>query len=830
LTPLSAVGLRNNCKKQYKTISMKTSSTIGSFLNKSLVKKLVVPLMIIGTGISIWAIVPHLNLKKLTSKNESSSESSNTKTTHLTNNKVVTNNTSNNNNNGSNSNNTQYANYTPVEYSDEDKTLSPYFIVITKDSTDQLPLRSTKADVNIAGMIADVKVTQVYKNDGKNTLEAIYTFPASSKAAVYSMEMFIGNRKVTAVIKEKVQARKDYEEAKENENRASLLEQSRPNVFQMNVANINPGDEITVVLKYTELLVPESGTYEFVYPTVVGPRYTTKDESYTDVPYTKQGVEPTYDFNFNGNISAGMNIQDVTCNTHKINVKYPEPTIANVQLDPSEVKSGNKDFILEYKLAGNQIETGLLLYDHGDEKFFLMMAQPPQKVKLEEIPPREYIFIMDESGSMSGTPIDISKKVLRNLITNLRPTDKFNVLVFSNSHTLLSPTSLDATTANVNTACKFIDEQQGASGTDILPALEKALNLPREKQDLSRSFVILTDGFIDVEKESFALIRKNLNKANCFTIGIGTSVNRYYLEGMAHAGMGELMICTDPNTVDEQAEKFRKYVSQPVLTQIKKDFGKFQAYDVEPLTCPDIMAERPIVIYGKYKGELKGNITISGYTGKQKYSTTVDVSKYKPSPTNVALRYLWAREKIKFLDDYNEYMDDSATVKEVTKLGLKYNLLTAYTSFIAIDKTEVVDQKGKLTTVEQALPLPEGVSNYAVGADGALGDETADYIANEFSIYQSITFCLLTLADSKEMMVVTNIEHKIESTLKTTIESHGEIESITVDVDKNGKVTNVTVDGTKVSKTTAKKLKKLIGKWDFASLNLNREWIFTVQF
>jgi Ca-activated chloride channel family protein len=809
---------------------MKNPFKPSAIINKGLVKKIVVPLVIIGTGISIWAIVPHLNFKKLTTNNKTNQESSDTKTVNLKNNQVTTNN---NTNTPTNSTNTTYPNYTPVSYAEggeEDKTCSPYFVVLTKDSTDQLPLRSTKADVSIAGMIADVKVTQVYKNDGKNTLEAIYTFPSSSKAAVYSMEMFIGNRKIAAVIKEKVQARKDYEEAKENGNRASLLEQNRPNVFTMNVANINPGDEITVCLKYTELLVPESGTYQFVYPTVVGPRYAKKDESHSDLPYTKEGVEPTYDFNFSGQISAGMNIQDVTCNTHHVSVKYPEPSIAWVKLDSTERKKGNKDFVLEYKLAGNKIETGLLLYDHGDEKFFLMMAQPPKTVKLEEIPPREYIFIMDESGSMSGAPIEISKKVLRNLISNLRPTDKFNVLVFSNNHTLLSPGSMDANESNINKACTFIDEQQGACGTEILPALEKALSLPRESASLSRSFVILTDGYIDVEKESFALIRRNLNKANVFTIGIGTSVNRYFLEGMAHAGMGELMICLDPSKADEQAEKFRKYVSQPVLTQIKTNFGKFQAYDVEPLSCPDIMAERPIVIYGKYKGEATGNITISGYTNKQKYSNTVDVSNYKPSNGNIALRYLWARERIKFLDDYNEYEDDSLTVKEVTKLGLKYNLLTAYTSFIAIDKTELIDRFGKITTVEQTLPLPEGVSNFAVGADYGLDDEIANHIGGASSIYQSITFCLLTLSDSKEMVVVTNIENKIDKTIKSTIESQTAVSSITVDIDKNGKVTNITIDGNKVSKSTTKALKKAIGKWDFASLNLNRDWIFTVQF
>src|SRR4030042_6703223 len=158
-----------------------------------------------------------------------------------------------------------------------DRTLSPYFFVKSDDpQVDPLPLRSTSAVVNIAGVIADVQVTQIYKNEGKRPLEAIYFFPASTKAAVYGMKMTIGERVIDARIRKREDARREYEQARDQGKSASLLEQQRPNVFQMNVANILPGDEIKVELQYTELLVPTDRVYEFVYPTVVGPRYSNQ--------------------------------------------------------------------------------------------------------------------------------------------------------------------------------------------------------------------------------------------------------------------------------------------------------------------------------------------------------------------------------------------------------------------------------------------------------------------------------------------------------------------------------------------------------------------------
>ncbi|MCU0593828.1 MAG: VWA domain-containing protein, partial [Desulfobacterota bacterium] len=492
----------------------------------------------------------------------------------------------------------------------EDKTLSPYFFVKSDDSDlDRLPLRSTSAQVRIAGVIADVTVTQVYKNEGKRPIEAIYIFPASTRAAVYSMKMTIGERTLVAKIAKRDEARREYEEAKQSGKSASLLEQQRPNVFQMNVANILPGDVIDVEMQYTELLVPTDAVYEFVYPTVVGPRYSNQETPPTDNwlanPYLHQGERPAEHFDMKVDLAAGMPVQHLACPSHKVAVKYDGPASASISLDPSEKNSGNRDFILKYRLAGNRVETGLLLYKGAEENFFLLMLQPPKRPVDREILPREYVFIVDVSGSMHGFPLDVSKKLLKDLIGNLRTGDRFNVLLFAGGSTLMSEESLAASPDNIQRALTLIERQRGGGGTELLPALKRAFAIPRP-EGFSRTVVIATDGYVAVEEKAFDLIRNNLGDANVFTFGIGSAVNRHLIEGMARVGLGEPFVITKPDEAPEKAERFRQLILSPVLTRVKVDFRGFEAYDVEPPSIPDVLADRPVTVFGKWRGRPTG--------------------------------------------------------------------------------------------------------------------------------------------------------------------------------------------------------------------------------
>ncbi|MFA5111782.1 MAG: VIT domain-containing protein [Desulfobaccales bacterium] len=602
-----------------------------------------------------------------------------------------------------------------------DKTLAPYFVVLSEDpDKDALPLKSTHADVKIAGVVAEVKITQVYRNAGKKNLEAIYVFPMSTRAAVHAMRMTIGERVVEAEIMERQKARETYEGAKKEGKTTSLLEQRRPNVFQMNVANILPGDEIKVELQYLELLQPEDNVYEFAYPAVVGPRYTTKSaagaaeaDKWVQNPYLHQGEAPPYTFGLNVELTSGVPIAKLSSPSHEVEIKYTGKTAARITLK-DEKTAGNKDFVLRYALAGGKIDTGLMLYPGPDDNFFLLMMEPPARVRPEAVLPREYIFIVDVSGSMHGFPLDTAKALMQNIIKDLKPQDFLNVLLFESGSAILSPSgSLPASAANKEKALAFMQARPGGGGTNIVPALAQALALPRTP-GISRIVTVVTDGYVDVEPQVFQLIRDNLGAANLFAFGIGSSVNRHLIEGMARAGQGETFVVLNQAEAARQAEKFRKYIANPVLTDIRVSYEGFSAFDVEPETVPDLFALRPLAILGKYRGNAAGAIVVRGKTAQGAFERRLDLKEAQAGPDNAALRLLWARQRIRGLVDFSQFDRDNQEVKkEVTALGLKYSLMTPFTSFVAVDKVKRAD--GQMVTVKQPLPMPEGVSDLAIG-------------------------------------------------------------------------------------------------------------------
>ncbi len=603
------------------------------------------------------------------------------------------------------------------------QTISPYFFVQSDDpGLDSMPLKSTAVEATISGVIANVKVVQVYCNEGERALDAIYVFPASTRASVYGMTMTVGDRVITAKVQEREEAQKIFEKARSEGRGASILEQKRPNVFQMSVANILPGDEVRVELRYVEVLAPAGSVYEFVYPTVVAPRYAGKtdevseSETWVQAPYLPEGGDPGDTFDIQVHIAADISFQAVACRSHKVKMSFGSEESIAVTLDPSERSGGNRDYVLQYQLAGRSVQTGILLHEGEEENFFLLMVEPPEKGTPAPMPPREYIFVVDVSGSMHGFPLEISKRLLGDLLGGLRPVDRFNVVLFSGSSSVLSEGSLEVTEERLAKALGMIKRQEGAGGTELLPALERALAFPRV-EGASRTVILVTDGYVRVEKEVFEFVRKNLGEANVFAFGIGSAVNRYLMEGVARAGMGEVFIVTDEAQAGETAERFRQYVASPLLTGVTVDFGDFGAYDVEPPNIPDLLASRPLMVFGKWRGEPEGTIRISGKTGEGEYAAQVDVSKATLSESHNALAYLWARHRIGLLADGARFIHEDEQVREITQLGLRYNLLTAHTSFVAEDAVvRLVD--GVSTKVVQPLPLPMGVSGFALGALG----------------------------------------------------------------------------------------------------------------
>ena len=618
-----------------------------------------------------------------------------------------------------------------AQYDDDtDATLAPYFLIDGMDTaTDSFPLKETNVSVNINGIFAETFVTQTYSNEGQEPINATYVFPASSRVTIHGMKMEIGDEIITAKIKEKEEARHDYEQAKSEGKSASLLEQQRPNVFTMDVANVMPGDIIRIELHYTEMITPTDGIYQFVFPTVAGPRYTSpsvpkslKAETWIASPFLRLGDTPREKYNINVNLSAGVPITDLQCGSHKIDVAWDNQTSARISLSNPEEFAGNRDFILDYKLTGTEISSGLMLGTGDSENFFLLMVQPPERYTPETISPREYIFILDVSGSMYGFPLDTSKELIRDLAGSLRETDRFNVILFSDSLIQMSPESVPATAENVQKAFALIDNEEGGGGTELAPALETALAIPAAP-GAARSVIAITDGYISGEREIFDIIGRNIGTTNFFSFGIGSSVNRYLIDGIAKTGLGESFVVTDPSEAASTADRFRTYIQSPVLTDVQVTYDGFDVYDIEPPTLSTLFASRPIVLFGKWKGEPSGTIHITGKTGGRDYAEDIPVSAAIPLEANNIIQYLWARTRVERLTDYGMTEDLQANAKkEVTELGLRYSMMTPYTSFIAVTE-KVRNTEGKSTDVKQPLPIPMNVSEWAIGNGYTVGSE-----------------------------------------------------------------------------------------------------------
>src|SRR5437773_1859146 len=508
------------------------------------------------------------------------------------------------------------------------KILSPYFLVDgATPGIESFPLKSTDVVANISGVIADVTVTQIYENRGATPVHAKYVFPGSTRAAVHGMRIRVRDKAVVAKIQEREKAAQEFAEAKAAGKNAALLEQQRPNVFTMAVAIIMPGVRVEVQMTYSEMLVPEQEIYQFVYPTVVGPRYSNTPEA-----------------------------------------AAPE--------DSKWVKS-------------------------------------PYLQEGQSSPAAFSIFVLDVSGSMHGFPLDTAKQVLENLVRKLKPTDTFNVVLFSGGSRVLSPVSVAANPQNIARALAVIGGETGGGGTELEAALRTAIQIPRSSF-VSRTVVVVTDGYIAEEKGAFTLINENLNNTNFFAFGIGGSVNRYLIEGIARAGQGEPFVVTGPKEAGEAGERFRDYIESPVLTNVRVSYRGFDAYDVEPGAQPDLFADRPVVLFGKWRGPKQGEIEVTGRTATGTFSKVFDIKESVNRPEHTALPQLWARSRLARLSDFNFSRDDAEAIREVTSLGLTYSLLTRHTSFIAVLE-EVPNSSGQGADVDQPLPLPDGVSDLAVG-------------------------------------------------------------------------------------------------------------------
>ena len=577
------------------------------------------------------------------------------------------------------------------------------------------PLKHTAVRAEISGFVARVTVTQEFENNSQDKIEALYMFPLPRLAAVDDMTMQVGSRTIQAQIKRREEAREIYQQARDRGHVASLLEQQRPNVFRQSVANIEPGAKVKVTLRYVDVLKYEEGSYEFSFPMTVGPRYNDQG---INPKYAPPATRAGHDLSLQVNLDAGVPIDSLASSTHEISAERPSPHQARLRLKQNAVLP-NKDFILRYDVAGAKIQDALLTHHDSRGGFFTLILQPPERVTVEDVTPKELIFVIDTSGSMSGFPIEKAKEAMRMAIAGLYPRDTFNLITFSGDTRILFDGPVPATAENVRRAQQFLAGTYGSGGTEMMKAVRAAF-APSGERDKVRVICFMTDGYVGNENEIVAEVQRH-PEARVFSFGIGSSVNRFLLDKMAEEGRGEVEYVGLKDDGSAAARRFHERVRNPLLTDVTVEWNGLPVADVYPQRVPDLFSAKPVILHGRYTKAGSGGITLRGRMSGRPFSRTIAAVLPANEPAHDPLATLWARQRIEHISTMNPQNPDAA---EITRLGLAYRLMTQYTSFVAVED-QVVTRDGKPVRIQVPVEMPEGVSHEGVFGSGGVKLENA---------------------------------------------------------------------------------------------------------
>ena len=584
-----------------------------------------------------------------------------------------------------------------------------------------VPLQHTDVRASVLGYIATVDVQQQYHNPYSDKIEAVYVFPLPQNAAVNDFLMTVGDRRIRGIIRERQEAEQIYREAKSQGYVASLLTQERPNVFTQAVANIEPGKRIDIDIKYFNTLDYRDGSYEFVFPMVVGPRFNppgyydgiapmprgaTGSGQKTEVQYLAPDERSGQDISLALDIDAGVPIENIDSRNHRIQVSKVSEIKSRITLDPAD-SIPNRDFVLRYQVAGKSAKPALIAKRSGTGGYFTLLLFPPKL--LTDLPhqPLEFVFTIDVSGSQSGQPLEQEKAATRYALAHMTPRDTFQVIRFGNTAQKLFPEPQPADAYHVHSALEWIDTFNATEGTMLIDGVHASLLFPHDPSR-TRYVAFMTDGFIGNDAEAIAEVHRCLGPARLFSFGVGQSTNRYLLDGLARMGRGAVAYLGLNDEANKIMGEYFDRISHPALSDIHIDWGGARVHDVFPQQPSDLYVGRPVVLCGRYEGVLPRSITLTGTLAGQTERFEVPIQQTDANVDAKALASIWARMKIADLADRSGYEADIDMPAQVRQLALEYNLMSAYTAFVAVDSmTRTTGDHG--VTVGVPVAVPEGV-------------------------------------------------------------------------------------------------------------------------
>jgi Ca-activated chloride channel family protein len=611
----------------------------------------------------------------------------------------------------------------PKEQGEEAAPPSGALMAAVEEKQVPMPLKHTDVRASISGYIGAVEVVQQFHNPYANKIEASYVFPLPHNAAVNDFVMTIGQRRIRGVVRERKEAEQIYAAAKQQGYVASLLTEERPNIFTQSVANIEPGKQIDVTIKYFQTLEYVDGWYEFVFPMVVGPRFNppgSKDGigavargaqgltgQKTEVHYLQPNERSGHDISLRVDVDAGVRIEEFACRTHDVRQEVSANAPLTIVLNEND-SIPNRDFVLRYRVAGNEIKSSLLTHRNERGGFFTLMLYPPKELGNLTRQPLELVFVLDCSGSMEGTPLAQAKAAIERGLRLLGPGDSFQLINFSTSASRLGPKPLEATPENIRRGLAYLRSLNSDGGTMMIEGIKAALDFPHDPQRL-RFVCFLTDGYIGNEAEILGEVHKRLGAARIFSFGVGSSVNRYLLDHMAKAGRGAVAYLGPRDDAAKVMKDFFTRISHPALTDLKIDWGDMRVSEVFPREIPDLFVGRPVILTGRFHGSDTSQIRLNGTAVGRQSEFSIPANFADAAATHKGLPSVWARMKIAALADESTYAPSSEFPEQIKQVALDYGLMSAFTSFLAVDSTHATEGPAAVKA-PVAVPTPEGVN------------------------------------------------------------------------------------------------------------------------
>ena len=600
-------------------------------------------------------------------------------------------------------------------------------------SRGHLPLKAMQVQAKISGLISQVSLRQTFVNTLDEPMEATYVFPLPPGAAVTKFRMEVNGRIVDGVIKERGQARREYNQAIQKGQRAAITEEERPGTFTMRVGNIMPGEAPTVWLIMTGPLPYDEGEATFRFPLVVAPRYipgnplpgesvgdgvafdtdATPDASRISPPVLLPGYPNPVRLSMSVWLDPeGLPLSQLRSSLHTIETREDEQGPRSIELQPGERL--NRDFILRYRLGDEAVKTSLALTEDDarpGEGTFLMTLVPPVELS-RSTKPRDVIFVLDRSGSMGGWKMVAARRAVARMIDTLRDKDRFSVMAFDN--VVERPRGqgdalVEANNRNRYAAIEFLAGLEARGGTEMARPLRTAAEqLSGGYDDRERVLVLATDGQVGNEDQILRDLGARLKNVRIFTLGIDRAVNEGFLKKLADLGGGLSELVESEDRLDEVMDKMHRRIGTPVLTELSvvPSGLEVEKDSMVPKRLPDLFAGAPVFIMGRYRGAPEGSLTIRG---KDAEGHAFERVLYARKTDNQAICSVWARAQVRALEDQFVLTRNRALEKQITETSIRYQVLCRFTAFLAIDQ-EVVNPGGEQHKVTQPVESPDGWS------------------------------------------------------------------------------------------------------------------------